>query len=81
MDVYWMSLLQHGPQEALFWWCAQKSSALSNILECIILFIACNYFRFSTQILLLVRYLYMKADLLQKESDSKPYVERKHFSC
>lgn len=36
----------------LFWWYTQKSSVLSNTLEWIILLITCNYFRFSTQILL-----------------------------
>jgi len=37
--MYWMSLLQRGSQEASVWWHAQKPSALSNTLKCIILFI------------------------------------------
>lgn len=80
MDVHWMSLLPHSPQEAPCWWCAQKSSVLTNTLECKILFIVCNYFRLSPQILLQVHCVYLKAYPPQKESYSKPYAE-KNFSC
>lgn len=44
-----------------------------------ILFITCNYFRISNEILLQARYLLLKAYPHQKEYDSKLYAERKLF--
>lgn len=58
--------------------CSESFCTFKCILDCMILFITCNYFRFITQILLQGHYLYLY--LLQKEEDSKPYAERKWFS-